>query len=172
MVAASGTRGMRVTVWSVKFLAPAARPIVALLHRLGYHAALKVIANAVPYSKIYDSPTRAQAGMHYWAADYPAPSNFFVHLLSCAAFQPGTPDNFNAAEFCSPKIDALMRSAAQTQTVNSQLAKWALVDRALVDAAPWLPLYNPRSVELLSRRVGGRRYNPLYGTLIDQLWVR
>jgi YVTN family beta-propeller protein len=172
MVAASGTRGMRVTVWSVKFLAPAARPIVALLHRLGYHAALKVIANAVPYSKIYDSRTRAQAGMHYWAADYPAPSNFFVHLLSCAAFQPGTPDNFNGAEFCSPKIDALMRSAAQTQTVNSQLAKWALVDRALVDAAPWLPLYNPRSVELLSRRVGGRRYNPLYGTLIDQLWIR
>jgi hypothetical protein len=43
---------------------------------------------------------------------------------------------------------------------------------ALVDAAPWLPLYNNLSVVLLSRRVGGYRLNPLYGTLIDQLWVR
>ena len=67
-----------------------------------------------------------------------------------------------------------MRSAARTQTGTPQLAnrRWAAVDRALVDAAPWLPLYNPRSVELVSRRVGGHRYNPFYGTLIDQLWVR
>jgi YVTN family beta-propeller protein len=175
LVAASGTRGMRVTVWAVKFLAPAVRPIVALLQRLGYHAALKVIANGVPYSqRVSDSRTRAQAGTSYWAADYPAPSNFLAHQLSCAAFQPATPDNLNVAEFCSPRIDARMRSATHTQTVNPQLAnrQWTRVDRALVDAAPWLPLYNPRSVELLSARVGGRRYNPLYGTLIDQLWVR
>ena len=67
-----------------------------------------------------------------------------------------------------------MRAALRTATVDAQAAnrQWARVDRALVDAAPWLPLYNARSVELLSRRVGGYRYNPLYGTLIDQLWVR
>lgn len=175
LVAASGTGGMRVTVWTVKFLAPGARPIVALLRRLGYHAALKVIRNGVTYGqRVYDSRTRAQAGMHYWAADYPAPSNFLARLLSCAAYQPATPDNFNAAGFCSPKIDARMRSAARIQTLSPQLAnrQWARVDRALVDAAPWLPLYNPRAVELVSPRVGDRRYNPLYGTLIDQLWVR
>ena len=28
--------------------------------------------------------------MFYWAADYPAPSNFLSHLLSCAAFQPAS----------------------------------------------------------------------------------
>jgi hypothetical protein len=42
----------------------------------------------------------------------------------------------------------------------------------MVDAAPWIPLFNPRSVELLSRRAGGHRYSPIYGTLVDQLWVR
>ena len=112
--------------------------------------------------------------MFYFAADYPAPANFLAHLLSCAAFQPASPNNLNAAEFCRSKIDARIRSAARAQTDNPQLAnrQWAQVDRALVDAAPWLPLYNPRSLELVSARVGGRRYNPLYGTLIDQLWVR
>jgi YVTN family beta-propeller protein len=175
LVAASGTRGMRVTAWSSKLLAPGARPIVALLRRLGYDAALKVIENGLTYAQqVSDSRTRVQASMFYWAADYPAPSNFLAATLSCAAFQPASPNNLNAAEFCSPKIDARMRSASHTQTVNTQLAdrQWARVDRAVVGAAPWLPLYNPRSVELLSRRTGGRRYNPLYGTLIDQLWVR
>ncbi len=67
-----------------------------------------------------------------------------------------------------------MRSAERTQAANMQLAnrEWTGVDRALVDAAPWLPLFNPRSIELVSRRVGGYRYNPVSGTLFDQLWVR
>ena len=85
-----------------------------------------------------------------------------------------TINNQNTAEFCDPAIDAQMRAAARMQPINTQLAnrRWARVDRALVDAAPWVPLYNPKSVELVSRRVGGFRFNPIYGTLLDQLWVR
>ena len=175
LVAASGTRGMRVTVRAVKFLAAPVRVVVALLRRLGYHASLKVFANGLVYSELAsDSRTRAQAGSSYWAADYPAASNFLQQLLSCAAFRPRSVDNLNVAEFCSPAIDARMRRAARMQAVNPQLAnrQWARADRAMVDAAPWIPLFNPRSVELLSRRAGGHRYSPIYGTLVDQLWVR
>jgi YVTN family beta-propeller protein len=176
LVAASGTRGMPVTVWSAEGLAPAARPVVGLLHRLGYRATLRVVpdnARVNYFHQIYDSRTRAQAGTFYWSADYPAPSSF-LRLLSCGAFQRASRNSLNAAEFCSPAIDGQMRSASRIATVNPQIAnrEWARVDRALVDAAAWLPLYNARSVQLLSRRVGGYRYNPLYGTLIDQLWVR
>jgi len=49
---------------------------------------------------------------------------------------------------------------------------WAAVDHELVDAAPWVPLYNLRGLELLSKRVGNYQFNPAYGSLIDQLWVR
>jgi peptide/nickel transport system substrate-binding protein len=109
-----------------------------------------------------------------WTPDWPAPSNFIAETLSCTAFQPATINNQNTAEFCDPAIDAQMRAAARIQPINSQLAnrRWARVDRALVDAAPWVPLYNPKSVELVSRRVGGFRFSPIYGTLLDQLWVR
>jgi peptide/nickel transport system substrate-binding protein len=164
---------MRVTLLSIKYLAPGARPVVALLRRLGYDAALRVVPEADYAPQIFDSRARTQASMFYWAADYPAPSNFLAQLLSCEAFHPATRNNLNAAEFCSRAIDSLMRSATRAQAVNVQLAnrKWAAVDRALVDAAPWLPLYNPQSVALLSRRAGGHRYNPIHGTLIDQLWV-
>jgi peptide/nickel transport system substrate-binding protein len=155
--------------------ARAARGTVALLRRLGYQARLKVITDGYEYFRqIADSRVRSQAGMLRWNADYPAPSNFLATLLSCAAFQPATINNQNTARFCDPAIDAKMRAAARVQPVDTQRAnrQWALVDRALVDAAPLVPLYNPKSVELVSRRIGGYRFSPMYGTLLDQLWVR
>jgi YVTN family beta-propeller protein len=175
LVAASGTRGMRVVVRTQPIVAPAARSTVALLRRLGYRATLKLMADADQYFlEISDSRLRAQAGMLRYTADYPAPSNFLANLLSCAAFQRGTINNQNTAQFCDPAIDAEMRAAGRIQPTNLQLAnrRWAAVDRALVDAAPWLPLYNAKSVEVVSRRVGGFRFNPIHGTLLDQLWVR
>jgi peptide/nickel transport system substrate-binding protein len=174
LVAASGTEGMRVTVRTVPLFRDAARPVVALLDRLGYDATVKVIADAYTYfHEISDSRVHAQAGMIQWFADYPTPSNF-LELLSCDAFTPAeTINNLNYSEFCDPAIDAQMRAAAATQPPNTRLAnrRWARVDRAIVEAAPWVPLYNANSVELVSRRVGGFRFNPVYGTLLDQLWV-
>jgi peptide/nickel transport system substrate-binding protein len=176
LVTASGTRGMRVTVWTNEALKRPAIPVVALLRRLGYHAALKVIptrARVGYFEQISDSRTRAQAGTFLWAGDYPAPSTF-LRLLSCGTFLAASPNNLNWSEYCNPAIDAQMHAAARTQAINPQRANrdWTRIDRALVHAAPWLPLLNPRSIELLSQRVGGYRYNPVYGTLIDQLWIR
>jgi peptide/nickel transport system substrate-binding protein len=166
---------MRVVVRTLPIQARAARTTVVLLRRLDYRAQLKVITDGYEYFRqIADSRVRAQAGMIRWTADYPAPANTLATLLSCAAFQPATINNQNTAQFCDPAIDAQMRAAARLQPVDPQLAnrRWARVDRALVDAAPFLPLYNPKSVELVSRRIGGYRFSPIYGTLLDQLWVR
>jgi hypothetical protein len=33
-------------------------------------------------------------------------------------------------------------------------------------------MVNPASVEVVSKRVGNYQYNPQYGSLLDQLWVR
>jgi peptide/nickel transport system substrate-binding protein len=175
LVGASGTRGMRVVVRTLPEVASEARPMVALLRRLGYRAKLKVVVDGHAYfHQLSDSRVRAQAGISRWLADYPAPSNF-LSILSCRNFTPAvTSGNGNYAEFCDPAIDARMRAAARVQSTDPQLAnrRWAGVERALVDAAPWVPLFNLNSVELVSSRVGGFRYTPFYGTLLDQLWVR
>lgn len=51
-------------------------------------------------------------------------------------------------------------------------SRWADVDRAIVDLAPWVPLYNPRELIALSARVGNYQFHPYWNLLIDQLWVR
>jgi peptide/nickel transport system substrate-binding protein len=123
---------------------------------------------------VNDSRSRAQIGAAFVGPDYPAASDFFTPLLSCKAFVPRSPTNNNWAEFCDPRIDAVMRRASAAELTDPEVAnqRWALVDRRVVDAAPWVPVFNPASVEIVSTRVGNYQYNPQYGSLLDQLWIR
>ena len=50
--------------------------------------------------------------------------------------------------------------------------RWAAIDRELVNKAPWVPLYNPRDLTVLSARVGNYQFHPYWNLLIDQVWVR
>jgi YVTN family beta-propeller protein len=173
LVQLSGTSGMTVVFWTNSYGKPSARSVVPALKQLGYRVRLKVAPIDRYFRAVADSRTQAQIGNGTWAADYPAPADFLSHLLSCAAFFPRSPHSLNLAEFCDGRIDAQMQRAAATQATDPQRANrlWAAVDRRMVDAAPWLPIVNEQSVELVSKRVGNYQYNPQYGGLIDQLWL-
>ena len=171
LVRASGTRGMRVKLWTVSTFLPMMRYAESVLTALGYRA---TVTPRRDFGRIYDPRAHVQAGPTYWAADYAAPSDFLAKNLSCAAFSRDPARNNNLSEFCSQRIDARMRRASRAQATDPARANrmWAAVDHELVDAAPWVPLYNLRGLELLSKRVGNYQFNPAYGSLIDQLWVR
>jgi hypothetical protein len=49
---------------------------------------------------------------------------------------------------------------------------WARIDRAVVDQAPVAPLFTLQEVDIVSSRVGNYQYQPQWGALLDQLWVR
>jgi hypothetical protein len=49
---------------------------------------------------------------------------------------------------------------------------WERVYRDIVDQAPWLPTVTPTWTDFISRRAGNYQFHPLWGILIDQLWVR
>jgi peptide/nickel transport system substrate-binding protein len=51
-------------------------------------------------------------------------------------------------------------------------ALWSRVDRAVTDAAPWVPVLNPANVAITSTRVANYQRHPQFGILLDQLWVR
>jgi YVTN family beta-propeller protein len=179
LVRQSGTRGEKVTlVTGIGPPAPgqvAGRYAVSALRQLGYRASLRVIADPLTYVKtVSDSRNRVQAGEFIWYQDYPAPWDFFEPLFSCHSFIPGDPANVNESEFCSPGVDARLRQAlaAQARSPNAAGARWAGLDREIVDQAPWVPLYNPRALVMLAPRVGNYQFHPLWQLLVDQLWVR
>jgi ABC-type transport system substrate-binding protein/DNA-binding SARP family transcriptional activator/streptogramin lyase len=181
LVASSGTKGMKVTL----ILSPPfpkeptlqiGRYVVSVLDRLGYKASSKVIDNtsAAGAGVLGDSRRRPQIGWFTWLQDHPTPANFIDLLLTCRAFVPGSAFNLNVAEFCDRGIDAQAEKAHSLQAGDPASAgeSWGRVDRALVDQAPWAPLYNPRAVTALGARVGNYQYHPFWTVLLDQLWVR
>jgi ABC-type transport system substrate-binding protein/DNA-binding SARP family transcriptional activator len=182
LVRASGTRGAKVTVVSGAFGTPipvqaTGRYLVSVLDQLGYPASLQVIPgrNGNAYNRrLYDSRQHTQIGWFSWYQDYPAPSDFIRTLLTCQSFVPDNPGNINAAEFCNRRVDARVTQALalQPHDPSAAWALWARTDHQIVNQAPWVPVYNPRSLVMLSTRVGNYQFNPYWSVLIDQLWVR
>jgi ABC-type transport system substrate-binding protein len=143
------------------------------LNRLGYRASVKWVPTVIPGAAA-DSRTHAQLAWFTWLQDHPSPSNFIDPLLSCSAFVPGSESNPNLAEFCDPSIDERIRRASvlQAEDRGAADALWGGIDHELVDRAPWVPLYNPRVLTVVSARVGNYQYHPFWQVLLDQLWVR
>jgi peptide/nickel transport system substrate-binding protein len=76
--------------------------------------------------------------------------------------------------FCSRRFDAKLKHASvlQAQDQDAAAKLWGEVDRDLTNLAPLVPTYTPRNVDLVSKRVGNYQHHPLFGVLLDQLWVQ
>ena len=175
LVAASHTEGMRVVVWAHQWDGPLGPYAVGVLRALGYRASLRVASAAAFLQNVNDTRRRIQASVGSWTADYPSASDFFDLSFQCSAFRPADPaDTRSGSFFCDPGIDRQMNQADQLQISNPQAAAtiWATVDREITDLAPWVPLVSQRFADFTSARAGDYQYNPIWGILLDQLWVR
>jgi YVTN family beta-propeller protein len=169
LVGESGTAGERVDVWGSPdegFVPPGVAAYFAgVLRALGYRVRLHL----VPYGTITMS---MRAGFQIstdgdWTADYPDPSSYLPQFFGCGG---GTSNGY----FCDPALDRAMRQASQLGLTDParSAAAWAAIDQRLTDAAVWVPTVSLRVVDLTSRRLGNYQYNPVWGFLADQSWVR
>jgi len=182
LIAASRTRGARITIWSspaydsfVTDLTPVGRYLVSLLDELGYHARLRTVAAADTSFQPGDSRAKIQGGLYSYGPAYPAASEFLgPQYDSCRSFMPDSANNINWAEFCDPEFDATVRGALAADATTSPAAAglWANADRQFTDEAPMVSLVTPSTLDFVSHRVGNYEYNPVWGALLDQLWVR
>jgi ABC-type transport system substrate-binding protein len=127
------------------------------------------------FSVVYGSRTRAQIGTFEFITDYRRLPASSTPSSADASFLPNSPVNQNAAEFCDPRIDRQIERALTEQATNADAARalWERIDRQTVDQPPLVPLVNPKSADVLSKRTGNYQYSPACcGMLIDQLWVR
>jgi YVTN family beta-propeller protein len=175
LVAASRTAGSRIDLVVPADPAPRAvgRYFADLLRDLGYRVRVRVPdIDILGYWA--DSRNRAQLGPTGWFADRLAASNFFQPLFTCSAFIPKSPMNSNLFEYCNPRLDAKIRQAAEIQATDpARAAKmWAEIDKTLVDQAVALPWASPQNTAFVSARVGNYQSHALWGTLLDQLWVK
>lgn len=167
LVAQSGTAGAAVTVLLPNFIRTVGPYLVGVLNSLHYRARLEVVSNEVFFP---DAPSRsrhAQMTFYGWFPDYPAPSAYLQPLVGCR----GT---YNLGRFCDPAVEALIQAALALQPTQPAAAGrlWQQVDRAVVDRAALLPMTTGVRTDVTSQRVGNYQAQPVFGVLVDQLWVQ
>jgi peptide/nickel transport system substrate-binding protein len=183
LVRRSGTAGTHVTFW----YSPAfpgsqkaqAEYFVNLLEDLGFVADLRSTAGSIDwrhdpgaaYTAHFGALTDPGRGIQIapagWGADYPSASDFTANLLRCDLF----PDP-NYGGFCDRDIDRMMEDAAQIPTEDPASGQaWTEVDHAITDEAPFVSLVNGVRVDFVSSRLENYQYNPVWGLLLDQVWV-
>jgi len=174
LVRESGTTKVPVTVWSSDL--PMAKAtgsyLVGLLDDLGYRASLHTVSEDKFWTDLNNPRRKSQVSIGAgWYPDFPAPSNFFGPLLSChTADKPA----MNWAGFCDPHVDALASRAQAAQLTDPAVARrlWAQADRIATDQAPYVPIYSLGHAGFVSSRLGNYQESPVYGLLLDQMWVR
>ncbi len=180
LVAASGTKGMHVTVWAPPKHVAVAEYFASLLRRLGYDATTRVVpglgGSATPYyDAVGDTKTRAQIGWSGWIQDYASAADFIRTLFDCSTIVPGNPGaTYNYSELCNPAPERQIHMAERMQEQDPVAAQeaWAAADRMIVDQAAAVPYANNLALTLVSPRTGNYQSNPQWGVLLDQLWVR
>ena len=63
------------------------------------------------------------------------------------------------------------RIAMAATNPSGAAALWTQVDHADTDAGPWVDLFNPKQIDVLSHNVHGYSWSPQWYILIDRLWL-
>jgi peptide/nickel transport system substrate-binding protein len=170
LIERSGTAGRRVTVSVPEDKLRVGRYLAQLLARLGYRSRLR---DRGPYSDYHgyvaDSRNRAQVGTDGWAADIPSPTDFTTPF-TCANHRPRSPANVNLSQYCDDRFERRIDAARSARGAEAD-ARWHRAYRYLARSAPAAPLVNRRGAVLTSERLGNYQHHPLFGVLLDQVWV-
>jgi YVTN family beta-propeller protein len=169
LVAESGTLGERVDLWGSPdqgFVPPSTTAYVAsVLRALGYRVTVHLVPIATITEAMWERIQLSTEGN--WVASYPDPSSYIPGFFACDG---GTSNGY----YCNPALDREMQQAQllELSSPAKAAALWAEIDRQLTDAAVWVPTVTQRDVEVTSRRLGNYQYNPVWGFLADQSWIR
>ena len=166
----AGANGAKVTVWTrnVSDAVTAAQYYTSLLNQIGLNASLNVLPRATYYTTIGNVDTHAQTGWARWLEDYPHPLDWFDVLLNGDRIT--NQDNNNYAWYKNKKTDAaienLKKAPILTPAVN---ARWAKVEKQIMQQAPWAPWSNRVFPEFFGKNMSCIHTQLLYGIDLARL---
>ena len=166
----AGANGAAVKVWTrnVSDAVTAATYYTNVLNSIGLNASLTILPRATYYTTIGNVNTHAQTGWARWLEDYPHPLDWFDVLLNGNRIT--DQDNNNYAWYKNKKtdkaIEQLKKQPLLTPAVN---AKWATVEKQIMQQAPWAPWSNRVFPEFFTKQIGCIHIQRLYGIDLARL---
>lgn len=177
LVKASGTAGDKVgiVVTNDPVNLAVGQYIQSVLNSLGYKATVKPLSNNIQFTYIQNTKNKVQISVSQWYQDYPAASDFLNVLLSCANFHPASDNSINISGYCNKAISAKMLQAEALELTNPTQANtmWGSIDQQIMTTdAPWVPLFNPKLTDFVSKGTGNYQFSKQFYMYVDQLWVK
>ncbi|UDL93568.1 ABC transporter substrate-binding protein [Lichenihabitans sp. PAMC28606] len=176
LVEESGTKGQKVTLIGDDKAVPKAIAtyVQGVLRDIGYDASLKVVSHNIQFTYLQNTNNNVQIGVSDWYQDYPAPSDFLNVLFGCDSFHPGSDSSINMSGWCDKGVDAEMKQAMLTAVTDDAAANkmWAKIDKEITDAAPAAALFQPKEIDVISKRVGNFVYTDQFHMLFSAAWVK
>jgi peptide/nickel transport system substrate-binding protein len=177
LVKASGTFGDKVAVVAQNDPVDESvgEYIEGVLNQIGYKATLKPLSQNIEFNYIQDTNNKVQISVTQWFQDYPAASDFLKVLLNCSNFHKATTNSINIAGLCDKAVDTQETTAENLELTNPTAANklWGQIDQTIMTTeAPWVPLFNPKLVDFISKRVGNYKFSLQFYMYVDQLWVK
>jgi peptide/nickel transport system substrate-binding protein len=173
LIREAGASGAKVTVWTrnVSDAVTAAQYYTSVLNNIGLDASLNILPRATYYTTIGNVNTHAQTGWARWLEDYPHPLDWFDVLLNGNRIT--DQDNNNYSWYRNRKTDAqierLKKEPVLTKPVN---ARWATVEKQIMQQAPWAPWSNRVFPEFFNNSMGCIHIQRLYGIDLARLCKR
>ena len=177
LVQQSHTAGLKVVVDSTNDQVGKsfAEQMVSDLNAIGYKASTQLLASSIQYPFVQNSSNSGKWNVGYsaWYQDYPAASDFLNVLLGCGTIHPNSDASPNIAAYCDQATQSKINQAEATGATNPSgaAALWTQVDHADTNAAPWVDMFNPKQIDVLSHNVHGYSWSPQWYILIDRLWL-
>jgi peptide/nickel transport system substrate-binding protein len=176
LVEESGTKGQKVTVIVEDTAVSKSIGVYlqSVLKEIGYDADLKPISPNIQFTYIQNTNNKVQISVSQWYQDYPAASNFLNVLFGCSSFTEGSDSSINIAGFCDEKVEAKMKEAFALAATDPEGANkiWTEIDRMVTDAAPAAPLFTPKHIDFVSKRLGNFQFNAQFYWMVTQSWVQ
>jgi ABC-type transport system substrate-binding protein len=113
-------------------------------------------------------PTGSQMALTSLSADYPDAYDIYSSSLSCAAAATG---GFNFAHYCDLTADSIVQAAQGLPLGAKRTALLRQAQDRILASAAHIPLVFPKPTELVSPKIGGFYYQPLFGWRYEDYWL-
>jgi peptide/nickel transport system substrate-binding protein len=144
-----------------------AQAVQSQLAPLGINLKIQSAPDSVNFGVISTVKNHVPMGINSWTWDYPDGDDFFGPLLDGRRITPT--GNNDVAMFDNDGVNARI-DKAQKLLGNARVAAWQALDQYTMKTfAPWAPLLNTVRVDVVSSKISGYVYQPVYGIDIAAL---
>jgi peptide/nickel transport system substrate-binding protein len=176
LVEESGTKGQKVTLIVEDNAVSKSIGVYlqSVLKEIGYDSELKPISPNIQFTYIQNTNNKVQISVSQWYQDYPAASNFLNVLFGCSSYTEGSDSSINISGFCDKDVEAKMKEAFALAATDQAGADkiWTEVDKMVTDASPAAPLFTPKHIDFVSKRLGNFQFNAQFYWMVTQSWVQ